>query len=102
MDPFGEEIYYSHGTSASGGFLDIDSNLGCSENMTETPVENIFWPTGEAPEGTYTIAVYYYAQCETPAQTDYEIRLLVDGEVLDFTGTIAEEGERQTVTTFTR
>ena len=42
FDPDGEEIYYGNDTSASGGTLDHDANVGCG---LPDAVENIFWPT---------------------------------------------------------
>jgi len=46
IDPLGEEIYFRYTFSPSGGTLDVDANAGCTN---DTPVENVFWPTGGAP-----------------------------------------------------
>jgi hypothetical protein len=62
IDPDGEEIYYGSRTSSSGGQLDVDSNALCSEAVPN-PVENIFWPTGQSIDGTYTVAVSYFNEC---------------------------------------
>jgi hypothetical protein len=101
-DPSGEIIYYSHNASQSGGELDVDANAGCAAPLTSQPVENIFWPTGGAPRGKYTIEVQYYEQCETIAPIDYQVTLLVDGEVGEFSGTILSQGDKQRVTSFER
>ncbi len=64
--PNGTEILYS----ASGPFpaigngeLDIDSHAGCRDT-DEPGVENIFWPTGQAPDGEYIIYVSNWSNCE--------------------------------------
>ena len=67
-----------------------------------SPVENIFWPTGDAPSGSYTVFVYYYKQCEPNAPTSFHVRLLVDGQVSEYDGTVAAEKDDRVVTTFER
>jgi hypothetical protein len=103
VDPAGETIYFSHDTSLSGGKLDVDANLQCAENITSNPVENIFWPTGAAPEGTFKVYVNYYAHCSgAPVQDAYTVRLLVDGVVQEFSGTVSAVGENDLITSFDR
>ncbi|MDX1440320.1 MAG: hypothetical protein R3284_10510, partial [Rubricoccaceae bacterium] len=68
-DPSGEEIFYGHTQSASGGQLDVDANAGCSN---DPQVENIYWPTGGAPSGTYQLSVNYFGACGAGA-TNYEV-----------------------------
>jgi hypothetical protein len=102
-DPSGENIYYQHPTSLSGGILDVDANRNCLENMTGTPVENIYWPTGAAPSGTFQIAVNYYRHCSAaPLEDNYTVRALVDGQVQVFTGTLNQEQEYDSIYEFTR
>ncbi|MHC4376645.1 MAG: hypothetical protein ACYS26_08610 [Planctomycetota bacterium] len=60
-DPFGEEIAFFNPFSASGGQLDVDSNVGC---IPDGSVENIFWPTGSAPSGLYSVSVDSFEACE--------------------------------------
>lgn len=102
VDPAGEEIYYSHRSSPSGGNLDVDSNARCSENITEQSVENIFWPLGNAPTGIYQISVDYYQQCTDVMGTNFNVHVLVDGQVLEFNGQVASVGETEQVYAFTR
>ena len=101
IDPFGEAIYYSHSNSASGGQLDVDANADCV-SVTNSPIENIFWPRNGAPSGEYRVEVHYYKQCESPAPISYHIRLLVDRKVTEFEGIIDSQGERQVITVFER
>jgi hypothetical protein len=56
IDPSGYEIYYGDRTSPSGGRLDVDDIPRAGE--TGTHVENIYWPTGGAPSGSYSANVH--------------------------------------------
>jgi uncharacterized protein YfaP (DUF2135 family) len=79
IEPGGEEIYYGHRTSATSGSLDVDSNANCSSPEMH-PVENIFWGTGAAPHGMYTVQVDYYRHCTSEAPTvPFSVKLMVDG-----------------------
>ena len=100
FDPANEEIYFSHRNAASGGVLDVDANAGCG--ATTTPVENVYWPTGQSPSGTYRVEVVYFSPCGEPS-TDYEVEVRVDGQLRDSQrGTLTQQGERVTVAEFTR
>jgi len=100
-DPAGEVIYYHHPTSLSEGLLDYDANADCLQ-ISPQPVENIFWPPGKAPKGHYRVEVQYYKQCESLAHTGYQVRMLVDGAVTEFSGTIQAQGDRQLIHAFVR
>lgn len=99
-DPAGEIIYYGQKHSASNGELDVDANAGCSQ-MTASPVENIYWPTGSAPEGTYKISVQYFKICQSEVQTPFTVRLLVNGQTQTFDNIASTEKEFTEITTFT-
>jgi hypothetical protein len=70
VDPAGEEIFYAHRDSASGGALDLDSNAACGSDGPRN--ENITWPVGGAPDGTYAILVDYWSACDQAA-TDFTV-----------------------------
>jgi len=100
IDPTGEEIYYDHDTSASGGQLDVDDQ--CEGGVQGGP-ENIFWPTGGAPRGQFEVRVVYYEECSEPGEgpTGWTVTTLVDGKSNTYSGTISP-GETQSVCTFSR
>jgi len=55
VDPYNCEIYYGSRTcTQSGGRLDLDANIGCSSGPQ---TENVFWPEGGAPPGTYVAKI---------------------------------------------
>ena len=65
VDPFGEEIYFAHMQSASGGWLDRDDVVGPGP-------EHVYWE--DAPAGTYTVKVHYYGS-ESQAVTSYRVTI---------------------------
>jgi len=85
-DPSGEEIYFAHKTSASGGNLDLDSNAACTIDHVNN--ENVVWPTGSAPSGTYTVQLVYWSACSQP-QSNYTVTVVVAGQQPQvFSGTL--------------
>lgn len=106
IDPANEEIYYGDEMSTSGGILDLDSNAGCSIDNKNN--ENITWPTGRSPQGTYKVLVDYWSSCGVAA-TNYVVTVTIAGRVPQvFTGRLTGAGTRggagagALVTTFTR
>ena len=100
FDPSGEEIWFQNSHSASGGTLDVDANAGC-EN--DAQVENIFWPTGGAPFGTYQVYVVYYQSCGYTGFNAYSVSILVDGQSLGpYQGVLSNVGEEAFITSFSR
>jgi len=103
--PGGEEVYYGRRQAPSGGQLDLDSNAGCSIDGVRN--ENITWPIGRAPRGTYTVRVDYWSACNV-AQTNYNVLVNNGGNVQVVTGSFTGNGDRggagsgRTVATFER
>jgi hypothetical protein len=99
-DPSGEEIYFNHPTSTSGGWLDVDANGDCSG---DAPVENVFWPTGGAPVGNFQVSVVYYGDCGDLEPADYELTVSINGQVVDVrSGTLTTEGESHVIGEYSR
>jgi hypothetical protein len=102
FDPDSEEIYFANTTSASGGTLDLDSNAACSiDNINN---ENITWPVGGAPSGTYSVSLVYWSACSQP-QSNYTVTIAVRGQTPQtFSGTLvtANASTRIPIGTFTR
>ena len=105
VEPGGDEIYWGNPSSTSGGTLDLDSNAACRLDGVRN--ENITWPAGAAPRGTYTVRVNYWAACDVAA-TNYTVRINSDGSTRTFSGTLTGDGERgglgagMEIATFTR
>ena len=90
-DPSGELIYYSHKTSASGGRLDVDDRDGYGP-------ENIYWATGTAPRGTYTVYVEYWSG---PLPVSYNVNINGMVNYFSFPAGTATRTRRE-IATFTR
>lgn len=101
-DPSGEEIYFGNTSSASGGTLDLDSNAACAIDNVNN--ENIVWPTGTAPSGTYDVNLVYWSACSQP-QTNYTVTIAVQGQPPQiFSGTLitANANTKIPIGSFTR
>jgi Ca-activated chloride channel family protein len=57
VDPAGVHIFFGNKRSRTRGELDVDMNV---RGETTKPVENIYWPLGGAPEGSYKVFVVNY------------------------------------------
>ena len=52
------------------------------------PLENVFWPVGGAPHGTYVVRVNFYALCPGGAAAPaFTVRTVVDHALTTFDGT---------------
>jgi len=78
--PSGEELYYGHKRSACRGELDVDMNV---KGESETPVENVYWPTGGAPPGRYQVFVmnYAYHKSKNGSEIPFKVQVKVEDEV---------------------
>jgi Domain of unknown function (DUF6777) len=93
VEPDGTETYFGNtGPSATGGQLDVDSNVGCEP---DGGVENIFWPSGGAPTGTYTVKVTGYSLTDSSGTScgsgDYTLDITTEGETETHTGTVVQD-----------
>jgi hypothetical protein len=97
VDPTGERIFYGHKKSASQGELDVDMNARAP--YSGQPVENIYWPTNGAPEGTYQVFVNHYSLHAPVNETPYTIAIKQGGKAQEFRGVI-RNGQTNLVHTF--
>jgi hypothetical protein len=78
--PGGEEIYYKDKNNC-GGVLDVDMN-STSGAKSANPVENVTWPAGAAPAGTYKVEVTPYRR-ESSQPTEFKVELRINGELME-------------------
>jgi len=62
LDPNDVKTYYGDTNPGNGSTLDLDSNADCVIDGVNN--ENIFWETGTAVPGEYTVTVNMYDSCE--------------------------------------
>jgi hypothetical protein len=101
VEPNGEEVSYMNDASATGGQLDLDSGANCVEGSANS--ENVYWPPGGAPTGTYRVSVQNFEHC-TPGSIDFTVRIARDNVVTLHPGSFADgtAGQRLEVATFSR
>ena len=88
VDPAGTCIFFGQRDSTTGGLLDVDCN-GASDRLCEHPVENVYWPAGTAPAGTYLYWLEAHSVIPAEAPLQLELQLLRGpGVVWRHTGTI--------------
>ncbi|MGF1499170.1 MAG: hypothetical protein ACFB8W_20435 [Elainellaceae cyanobacterium] len=88
-DPSGRTIDFFNRFGSAGGQLDVDANADCVGDISQTPIENIFWPPASAPPGDYTISVNLFRRCADSSEpVPFEITLLVQGETETLTGSV--------------
>lgn len=96
LDPSGTEIHYNNPTSPTGGQLDVDDQ----GDGGGTHVENVFWPTGRAPRGVYSVFVQNYTS-NGGGSCPYNLVVSADGRrVGTGSGSLAED-QRSNAVTFT-
>jgi len=98
-DPANEKVWYKNRNVSSGGKLEIDMNVNYPDS--KTPIENIYWPRGEAPNGTYSVFLSYYEQHTDINETHYKITVIYGDSTEEYTGTIMHEDNSMPICTFT-
>ena len=84
--PGEEKIFFNQRRSSCGGELDVDMNAAGAES--NTPVENVFWPTGGSPTGRFRVLVHHYANHGGNDPTRYQITIKVKGETKKYNGSV--------------
>ena len=75
----GNHIYYGRKRSSSGGFLDVDMNVGDNDRLD--PVENIAWQDKDRiREGRYTVFVKNFTKRNMSA-SGFEVQMEIDGQI---------------------
>jgi uncharacterized protein YfaP (DUF2135 family) len=87
--PSGERIHGGNRESACGGELDVDANV---RPETKKPVENVVWPEGKAPGGTYKAYVHHYKKHNKRRSKDptaFKIICNAGGEIKEYEGKLS-------------
>lgn len=91
--PDGQAIYYEKRSGCGGGRLDVDANY---EQRMPNPVENVSW-SESAPAGNYRVLV---RNVDDPKSVPYRVRVTVDGESTEYSGSVAAAQSAVGVATF--
>ncbi|MBK8808314.1 MAG: S8 family serine peptidase [Bacteroidales bacterium] len=98
-DPNNETVWFKNKSIASGGKLEIDMNVNYPDS--KTPIENIYWPSGGAPNGTYNVYLVYYKKHIEINETPYKITVKYGAKTEVFTEKIKREDNSLPICTFT-
>jgi hypothetical protein len=98
-DPEGDMVYFKNRSVTSGGELEFDMNVEYPDS--KHPTENIYWPNGKAPRGTYEVYLLYYKQHTPIKDTPYKITVKHGDKVENYKGIIRTESEHIQICTFT-
>lgn len=99
IDPDNEKVWFKNKSISSGGKLEIDMNFNYPDS--KTPLENIYWPTGGAPNGTYSIFLLYSKKHIEINETPYKITVNYGDSTDIYTGKIKYEDNSIAICTFT-
>lgn len=99
-DPNGESVFFRNRNVSSGGQLEIDMNVEYPDS--KTPIENIFWQPGTAPNGTYNVYLLYYKNHQPNLnETPYSIKVKYSGKTEEYRGIIKKEDKPIHICSFT-
>ena len=87
IDPTGVHIYFGRRRSPTQGELDVDQNAGATLRLD--PVEHIYWPTGQAPQGKYLFKVQLYTRRSTLRDIPFKLDVLIGDQVIRRSGTVS-------------
>jgi len=99
-DPQGETVWFKNKRVASGGQLEIDMNVEYPDS--KTPLENIYWEPGGAPDGTYNVYLLYFHKYESSIdETPYNVKVKYGGKTEAYSGVIKKEDKTIHICSFT-
>ena len=99
--PSGERIHGGNRESACSGELDVDANV---RPDTKKPVENVVWPEGKAPGGTYKAYVHHYKKHNKRRSKDpttFKVICNAGGEIKEYEGSITHGDPIMLISEFT-
>jgi len=89
-DPLGDPVYDDFLTSPSGGILELQGNVGCT-NPTDNPVSYIYWPPNRLQPGIYEVEVWYQNSCNDTRPVNFGLSVRVQEQtIIDTTQPITE------------
>jgi hypothetical protein len=68
----------------SNGMLDIDMNAN-SAAMSQSPIENIFWPPGSSPHGFFAVYVHFFRSWTGNQKVPVVVRIKNGNKIEQFT-----------------
>lgn len=88
-------------TSDNGGYQDLDANIRCQpendDRVGGVATENVFWPPGKAPSGTYQVWIDGYTDSVESCGESGTFTLIatIGGEQQVINGSVTEDSDRR-------
>ena len=100
MDPYENVVWFKNKRVPSGGLLEIDMNVYPGDS--KTPIENIYWPVGGAPQGTYHVLGWMYKQHEAnKTSSPYKLKVVYGDKTEEYEGTLSMADGKVLICSFT-
>lgn len=97
---FNHQIVQASGGTMPQGILDVDCNA-TPEKLCPRPLENIYWPTGLAPEGTYQVWAQLYQPLPDGTEVPFTLEIWEGDRIRESVeGRLAEPMETSEVTVY--
>jgi hypothetical protein len=93
-----DRIHWQNRFGRSGGILDIDMNA--NGPVSNTPIENIFWPYQSAPTGQYIVQVHFFRAWSNRKSVPVLVRIKTTKGILMHTVVVGLNQPPITVATF--
>lgn len=100
VDPYENVVWYKNKRVPSGGLLEIDMNVNPGDS--KTPIENIYWPEGKAPFGTYYVLGWMYKQHEAnKSVSSYKLKVVYGDKTEEYEGALSMTDGKVVLCSFT-
>ena len=83
--PKGELIYYANDRDSTGGYLDVDMNF-MDDDLSMTPVENVYWPSDSVQHGHYKVYVHHFHLNSGANPTPFKVRIKIGVQISFYSG----------------
>lgn len=90
--PVRSQINWTNKRGPCGGMLDIDMNAH-PQMVSNRPIENVFWPDNQAPQGVYIVGIQNYMPWSRNLRTEVLVVVKIKGKVVQSKKVIAGYGE---------
>lgn len=91
VSPLDEQVNFAIRRAPSGGELDVDCNV--RDHLCPQPMENVYWPRGRAPAGTYRYWIVVANDAGLAPGDTFSLRVLARGRLVSEWGGLISDLE---------
>ena len=71
-----------------------------AERTSRNPIENIYWPTGGAPKGKYSVILTFYEKHDSTTETPYKVKVKHGDKTDMYDGVVNTVKQKVNICTF--